>query len=216
MEDPLPAPLPLQPGPQAVAPFRTKGLVFQGACDFYDQFSPGGARAVIASAAKSNPALPGLQRFLSQSFVPGGWYDVLPLVPMSRAAALLGGLRHPRLVRDSAAWLAHRDLHGVYKVVLQLASVEMVAMRLPRLSMRYFDFGSSSGKMSGPKQMTSVRAGIPCSMADWFTYCTEGFVPVALTLAGAKDVRVKCVTVPTAARRGGQELVDVGVELSWS
>jgi hypothetical protein len=216
MEEALPAPFPSEPGQQAAAPFRTKGLVFQGACDFYDRFIPGGTRAVIASAARSNPSLPGLERSLSQSFVAGGWYDVLPILPMSRAAAFLGGLTHLRLLRDNAAWLARRDLHGVYKVVLQLASVEMVAMRLPRLSMRYFDFGSSSGKMSGPKQMTSQRTGIPRSMGDWFVHCTEGFVPVALTLAGAQDVRVRCVTAPTPARRGGQELVDITVELSWS
>jgi hypothetical protein len=173
-------------------------------------------KAVIAHAAKWNPSLLGLERFLSQSFVAGGWYDVFPIVPLSRAAARLAGLTHRRLLRDNAAWMARRDLHGVYKAVLQLASVEMVAMRLPRLSLRYFDFGSSSGAMVGRKQMTSQRTGIPASLGEWFMHCTEGFVPVALALAGARGVVVKCASTPGAVRRAGHELVDITVDLSWS
>jgi hypothetical protein len=193
-----------------------KGLVFQGAYDFYAQFVPGGPRAVIASAARSNPTLPGLEQFMSQTFIAGAWYDVLPILPLSRAASLLAGITYPRFLRDNAAWLARRDLQGVYKVVLQLATVEMVAMRLPRLSMRYFDFGNSHGSMLRPKQMVSVQTGIPSSLGDWFMRCTEGFVPVALTLAGGKDVRVRCGTALSPTRRAGQELVDVTVDLSWS
>jgi len=205
--------VPSPPVLPAVPPFRAKGLVFRGACDFYDCVVPGGTAAVIANVGRLNP---GLVEFLGQSFVAGGWYDIFPIVLMSRAAALLGGLTHSRLVRDNAAWMARRDLHGVYKVVLQLATVEMVATRLPRLSMRYFDFGSSSGTMIGPKQMTSQRLGIPRSLGEWFTYCAEGFVPVALALAGAKDTRVRCAITPGATRRAGHELVDVTVDLSWS
>jgi hypothetical protein len=216
MGEPLAVPVSLVTAQGVVAPFRTKGLVFRGAFDFYDGLVPGGAVAVIAHAVTWNPSLPGLGRFLSQSFVAGGWYDVLPIVPLSRAAARLGGLTHRRIIRDNAAWMARRDLHGVYKVVLQLASVEMVAMRLPRLSLRYFDFGSSTGAMVGPKQMTSQRIGIPAPLGEWFMHCTEGFVPVALALAGANDVLVKCTSAPGDVRRAGHELVDITVRLSWS
>jgi hypothetical protein len=163
-----------------------------------------------------NPSIPGLEPFMSQSFVAGGWYDVLPIIPVSRAASHLAGIPHPRFLRDNAAWLARRDLQGVYKFVLQLATVEMVALRLPRLSMRYFDFGSSSGSMLRPKQMISVHAGIPRPLGDWFMQCSEGFIPVALTLAGARDVRVRCATAPGETRRAGQDLVDMTVDVSWS
>jgi hypothetical protein len=216
MEEPLPGRAPQVTAPRAVAPFRTKGLVFRGALDFYEGLVPGGAAAVIAQATKWNPSLPALAEFLSQSFVAGGWYDVFPILPLSRTAARLVGLTHRQITRDNAAWMARRDLHGVYKVVLQLASVEMVAMRLPRLSLRYFDFGSSSGAMVGPKRMSSQRIGIPSLLGEWFMQCTEGFVPVALALAGAKDVVVRCTSAPGAVRRAGQELVDITVELSWS
>jgi hypothetical protein len=64
--------------------------------------------------------------------------------------------------------------------------------------------------------MVSVQSGIPRSLGSWFTHCTEGFVPVALTLAGGKDVRVRCATALSPTRRAGQELVDVTVDLSWS
>jgi hypothetical protein len=64
--------------------------------------------------------------------------------------------------------------------------------------------------------MISVQTGIPRSLGDWFMHCTEGFIPVALTLAGAKDDRVRCAGAPGATQRASQELVDVTVDVSWS
>ena len=46
--------------------------------------------------------------------------------------------------------MARRDLRGVYKVVLELASIEGVAMRLGGLSMRYFDFGEADTRKVRP------------------------------------------------------------------
>ena len=64
---------------------------------------------------------------------------------------------------------------------------EMVAHKLPELSLRYFDFGRADGKMVAERVFESNRFGIPAPLADWFAAATGGFVPVALMLAGAKD-----------------------------
>ena len=173
------------------ASFNAKGLVFQGALAFYDQTIAGGGAAVLEAVSTMQPSV-GLRAFLGQSFVAGGWYDVMPILPLSVAAAHVAGVAHQRLIRDNAAWMARRDLNGVYKAVVRLASVEMVAKRLPALSLRYFDFGGTGETTSTAKSMTAVRTGIPQRLGDWFMHCTEGFVPVALALAGAKDVRVHC------------------------
>jgi hypothetical protein len=93
-------------------------------------------------------------------------------------------------VRENAAWVARRDLRGVYKIILSLASVEAVAMRLGGLSMRYFDFGSAETRKLGPSSIESDRVGIPAPLGTWFTWCAEAFIPVALTLAGAKSVEI--------------------------
>jgi hypothetical protein len=185
----------------------TKGLVFHGARDFYDLFVPGGGSAVAACAARANPEL---GSFFSAPKLAGGWYDVMPIVPLSRAASELLAVPHAQLVRDNAAWLARRDLHGVYRFLLRLASIESVAMRLPALSMRYFDFGGADGRMIGPNVMESSRFGIPAALVDWFQWAVEGFTPVALTLAGARQVKVLTAPPPRAGA-----IVTLRFRISW-
>jgi len=169
------------------APFRAKGLVYQGALAFYDRTVAGGSSAVLEALLKMQPAA-GLAEFFAQPFVAGVWYDLMPILPLSEAAAHVAGMALQRLVRDNAAWLARRDLNGVYKAIISLASPEMVAKRLPALSLRYFDFGGNVEVATTAKSLSAVRTGIPNQLGDWFMHCTEGFVPVALALAGAVDV----------------------------
>jgi hypothetical protein len=195
------------------APFKAKGLVFQGALAFYDQNVPGGSAEVLKTLAKTQPSA---EEFFAQSFVAGGWYDVTPIVPLSQAAAHVAGMAQQRLIRDNAAWLARRDLNGVYKAVLSLASPEVVAKRLPGLSLRYFDFGGTDEVTSTAKSLSAVRTGIPHSLADWFMHCMEGFVPVALALAGAVDVRVRCTQLAERGAATDGAIVSFKIDVSWT
>ena len=190
-------------------PFRAKGLVFLGARDFYAEHVPGGCEAVRASLP------PDLGAFFDQQFLSGGWYDVMPILPISAAAGRVAKEPHPRIVRENARWLAKRDLRGIYKLVVSMASVEMVAERLPDLSLRYFDFGSADGKMVGTTAFESTRCGIPASLADWFMFATSGFVPVALESAGAKEVRVHAWPHVPDGHAHGVPLVRTRFEISW-
>jgi hypothetical protein len=168
------------------SPFRVKGLVYGAARECYDQTIRGGSD-VVAAMIESAP----LRAFFEQTFLPGAWYDALPMVRISAVAARAAGRMHAALVRGNAAWVAARDVRGVYKFLLQLASPEMVALRLGRVSMQYFDFGGAEGKMIKDKVLESHRFGIPAPMAQWFIHAAEGFTPVALELTGARDVRVR-------------------------
>lgn len=163
--------------------FQTKGLVYRGALDFYATRVPGGANAVRGALHE-----PSVVTFFDQAFVPGAWYDVRPIVAISRAAAQACVINHAQLVRENAAWLARRDIHGVYKFLLRLASPEAVALRLARASMQYFDFGKAESQMEGPKRCVAVQSGLPDALASWFAWAAEGFAPVALAAAGAKHV----------------------------
>lgn len=170
------------------SPFHAKGLVYQGARDYFERQVPGGAAAVARSLA------PPLARFFTeQPFVAGGWYDVMPIVAISAAAASVAGLSHATLVRQNAAWLAHRDVNGVYRALLRVARPEAVAARLPRASMQYFNFGSAEGEQVGAGHYESTRTGIPQGLASWMTWCVEGFTPVALGYAGARNVTVEAL-----------------------
>lgn len=172
-------------GRRTESPFHAKGLVYQGARDFYAKRVPGGLDAVRRRLE------PDLADFFGQSFLAGGWYDVLPIVPLSRTAAHLSGVTHPRLVRENAAWVAERDMNGVYRFALKLASPGAVVSRLPRLSMQYFDFGRAEGAATGDRRFETWRYGIPEALAQWMVWVTEGFTPVVLKAAGAGQVTVR-------------------------
>jgi hypothetical protein len=175
--------------PPGESPFHVKGLVYQGLAEFFDASVPGGTPAVHAYAGREDES-GSLGRFLATSFVAGSWFDALPVEPLTEAAARVRGTTHAKLVREAAAFLARRDLRGVYKFALAGATPDVLAMRLPGLTMRYFDFGAADAERVGEQTILCVRSGVPESLARWFVWVMEGYVPTALTLAGAVDVRV--------------------------
>jgi hypothetical protein len=196
--------------PSAHAPaFRAKGLVFLGAREFFAERVEGGCAAVRAHLG------PEVADFFDQTFLSGGWYDVMPILPISVAAARAARIPHSRIVRENAQWMANRDLRGIYKLVVAVASVEMVVERLPGLSLRYFDFGHADGKMIGDRSFEATRSGIPVMLADWFALATTGFVPFALGVAGAKDVRVRASPHMSDGHAHGVALVRTKFEISW-
>jgi hypothetical protein len=194
--------------------FRAKGLVYQGALDFWQRAVPGGVEAVrraLVDAKQLEAA-----QLISERIVAGGWYPVMPVVTSAVAAARLRRMAVAPHVRENAVWVAERDLRGVYKVILSVASIEAVAMRLGGLSMRYFDFGNADTRKVGSNAIESDRAGIPAALAGWFTWCAEGFVPIALKLAGAKSVSVRSGTPQPDGERHGVPVVRLAFQIAWT
>jgi hypothetical protein len=175
--------------PAGESPYRVKGLVYQGLGEFFEERIAGGRSAVLAHASREDTTGT-LGRFLGTRFAGGTWYDALPLVPLTEAAARVHGKTQPRVVRDAAAFIARRDLQGVYKALLSEPKPEAVAIRLPSLSLRYFEFGAADGGLIGPQTLVMRRSGVPEELARWFVWVVEGYVPTALAMAGAIDVRV--------------------------
>jgi len=191
------------------APFKAKGLVYLGAHDFYAERVPGGWQAVVAQLE------PEAAPFFEQRFLTGGWYDVMPILTLSRAAAHAASSPWPRIVHQNAVWMAERDLRGIYRVIVSIASVERVVERLPELSLRYFDFGDAAGKMVDDKVFEADRYGIPEPLAEWFSIVTSGFVPVALGLAGAQNVRVRTLGNDPDGEAHGVPLVRSRYHITW-
>ncbi len=193
------------------SPFRMKGLVYGAAKECYDELIPDGSAAVLAHMESGT-----LREFFGQTFLPGAWYDALPLVRVSAVAARVAGKTHAQLIRGNAAWVAARDVRGVYKFLLQLASADLVAQRLGRVSMQYFDFGGAEGSIIRPKVLESYRFGIPAPMAQWFIHAAEGFTPVALELTGARNVRVRSWSPKPDGQVEGMTTVRIRFEVSWA
>lgn len=205
---PLPSyPVTPLPFPVGTSPFRARGLLYQGAVDFWDAIFPGGIAAVRRVLE------PELATFFSQMFIPSLAFDAMPIVPLSAAVAQALGKPHYELVRDNARWLAERDLRGVHRLLLGVLSPSTVATRLPKAALRYFEFGSAEATMAGDKRCDARQHDIPAFLAAWFAACVEGFVPVALRKAGATKVNAVATGATPAASPTSP--ITIAFEFSW-
>ena len=172
------------------SPFRCKGVVYKGLLASADERCPGGTAAVMARIED-----PALRAFFERPFLAASYYDLLPIVPFGQVAAHIAGMPYLAYVRDGGRWQAQQDVHGIYRVLLHLATPRMVCARLPRLTLQYFDFGRTTGHLVGHDRYESSMSGIPRPILAWLQAALTGFIPVALETAGAKNVVVRILAV---------------------
>lgn len=200
--------MPFAPGQ---SPYRAKGIVFQGLFGSTDERCPGGVAAVMARILD-----PELRAFFEQRFLASSLYDLLPIVPFGQTAALLAGAQYVPYVREGARWQANRDVHGIYRALLKLASPRMVCERLPRITMQYFDFGEATGQFTGDRRYEIGIRGLPRPLAIWLYAAVEGFVPVPLEIAGAKHVILRTSLEPSGRSHGDLELMNGRTVVTWT
>jgi len=187
-----------------------KGHVYRSLLDHIRTLIPSGLDAVLPSLPTED-----VRTFFQQSFLHSAWYDVLPMLPLNTAVGRVAGLTMTQVVREASRAQALRDVNGVYRFVLKLASPELVVERLPRATKNYFDFGSTEIDGRMPGQATLLRTGVPACLLPWYCAVTEGFVAVPLELAGAKDVRVRPARAESDGTKLGVETLKVPFQLQW-
>jgi hypothetical protein len=192
-------------------PFRAKGTVYTGLVVSTDQRCPGGFKAVLDNLPDD-----ALRAFFTQRFLASSRYDIFPIIPFSRAAAKLAGLPPLQYSKEGARFAANRDIHGVYRFLLKLASPRLVAERLPRAYMQYFDFGQVEGRSLGEREFEIVGRGFPEPVAEWLVTAIEGFVPVAMQIAGARGILTRIDPLVREGEQHGVPLVRSRLHLMWS
>src|SRR6478736_252688 len=140
------APLPFRPGE---GPFRLRGALYIDGLRYLDEALPGGHTAVLARLSEP------LREFFTTRFLPSAMYDVLPITTLTRAASELAGRC---VIRETAEFVAPRHVGTLFKLLLKVATPEMVALRLPKASMRYFDFGEAHSRIVGPGRCMLVQS----------------------------------------------------------
>ncbi len=175
--------LPFAPG---TSPFRLKGIAYRGHIEYANKFVPGGTAAV--NAAFRNPLL---APFFEQQFLAASWYDALPILPVWHVCARLANQPAIDFLKRRTRHQAEGDINGVYKLILKLASAETVALRIPRVVGKYFDFGSTNAEVVRPGMVRLTQTGIPTLMSQWFAIVGDTFLQVALEIAGAKGISVR-------------------------
>ncbi len=191
-------------------PFRVKGVVYQGLVASFDARVPGGSVGVFSSLDD-----PDTKRFFETRFLAGSTYDFLPLLEASMAAARIAGQSWREFVRGGARLQAERDMKGVYRMFLKLASPSLVVERLPRILMQYFAFGRVSGELAKPGRYEARIEGIPKPVSPWLGAAAEGFMPFVMATAGAKDLRFVIHPSSSSGDVRGMELVTTRFAIIW-
>lgn len=197
--------LPVAPG---ASPFHVKGHVYQKMFEDFEHSV--GVRALLDRVGD-----PAISNFASQPLLASSWYDALPLMPLSLAHARMLGLPFHQHLRDRGRWVAERDIPGIYRTLLALATPELVASRLPRASMTYFDFGNADACMLRPGLVRVAQEGVPQTLVPWIAASTEGFVSAAMEMAGGRRVVVKCVGSDRDGDKQGIPTARVELEVTW-
>jgi hypothetical protein len=199
---------PFEPGE---SPFRTKGTSYLGLVASFDRRVPGGSKAVFARLED-----PRVAAFFGQKFLAGSSYDILPLLEASMTAAKVANVPWREFVRGGARFQAERDLNGVYRVLLRVASARLVVERLPRILVQYFNFCEVDGRFSGEKRYEARLRGVPRPVAPWLSWIGEGFVPVLMEAAGAPNAAVLVHPFEPEGEVRGMPTSTTRFSISWT
>jgi hypothetical protein len=183
--------LPYAPGE---SPFHVRGAVYVAALDHAERNVVGGVRRVREACTD-----PALRDFIERRFDSGGWYDVLPMSPLSEVIAQLMGVETSRYLYERTREHAERDLVGFYRLLIRAVSARTVALFLPKLTSRYHDWGGIEARLRGPRRVETVRSGVPGPLAAWYSTVACSFAETALEIAGASG---PCVTLKSCRPDG--------------
>jgi len=198
------------PFPAGTSPFRQRGAAYLTDLRYLDAVVKGGRGAVIEAIPDARA-----RAFFGRRFHTSDWYDAYPGVQIEAAAARLRGMSFERQRRATGAWHAEDAIHGIYATLLRMVSNENIAVWAPRISSLYFEFGTTTTRVAGPREILGVRRGIPRELVQWLMFASAGFVETTLRLAGARAPQVAFLDVTPDGRDHQRDLVKVDVRLTW-
>jgi hypothetical protein len=186
-----------------------RGSTYLGVREHADAKIPGGMTAV-ASALPEGPH----RAFAGQAFTPDGWYDALPLRPITEVLAKLEGRGWEDSIRGRAEDAARRELGVLGRVRMLAPSPDRAVERLQRLVTESYNFGEI--------EITETQSGrarfslhqVPQPLGSLIMVTLHGHAGVLISNAGGKQIKLGGRLVPTG-QRGEIGLVDVRVELDW-
>jgi hypothetical protein len=183
---------PFEPGK---SPFQIKGLVYRTFLGRVE--STIGVPEFLRQMRNTK-----LRVFITQHFLASSWYDIAPLIDCSAVVARTRGCTVLELYVDHARAQAEEDLRGVYAYLLRALSPGAVAKALPRLAVRYFNWGGLEYREDGPRDVYVARIGCPEYIAPWYDRVTVEYVRVAMLKAGATALQIGTTVSPDGTSHG--------------
>lgn len=192
------------------SPFHVKGHVYRSSVGYYTAAVPGGMPEIERHLDAP------FARFFRQHFLTASWYDALPLLPFSIAAAKARGLSHHEALVERAAAQAEADIHGLYKVILNITSPETIAARVGRAAMQYFDFGEATSRVIDERTHEVTHAGVPMPLVPLGAPLAEGFLMTALRISGAREPTFHAAPPLRAGETDGMPTYDLRFTIGWA
>jgi hypothetical protein len=193
------------------SPFHVRGSTYIRVRDYAAERVSGGMQAV-AGALPEGPH----RSFALQAFTAKGWYDALPIRPITELIAKLEGRAWEESVRGHAENIARRDLGLLGRVRMRASSPERMVEKLQHAALETFDFGESEVTEADKGRARVVFHQVPQPLGSWFLAMIHGYAGILLNHAGAKAPEIGGRLIPKGRAEGGMGLVDVRVDLNWS
>lgn len=204
--------LPVSPSdlPSDASVFCVKGTMWLGILGYVDQHVPGGLERL------SQELSPTARAFFSQMFLATSWFDLFPMIEVTRAIAFVRGKEHMEQVRQLAFWHGESDLKHLYKTMLKQSSPQAVCRRFANIYSQLYSFGHVEVVREESHSVAACAHGLPEPLAAWWMQATEGYLQPILQAAGGRNVKLIYQPPQPDGERAGVPLVRVSSVTSWT
>jgi hypothetical protein len=201
-----PPPLPCAPG---ASPFHVKGLAYRGLVRAAASL-PGGLDALCEALDDAR-----LRDFVRQPFLASGWYDLLPVLPITMAMAEMVGVPFLALVRTGTIAQVRYDALKIFHRMFDGAMVEDIPSRMPRFNAQYLDFGKTVVTQPEPRLIVVRFEGAPAYSSAWQGTMMSAYTEETARLTGGQGVEATVIPPVASGAQAGFPLVTLGTELRW-
>jgi len=192
------------------SPFRVKGVLYLGTKSYFDDHVQGGFEKLRQTLG------PGaLRDFIDQRFLPSGLYEVLHVPHLIAAEAAATGQSERAYLRRRTEHQAAIDMGGIHKILLKVASPEMVVVRLPKVMTQMYNFGETKITQLGPREFDLRVDGVPGDLGPWLETALEIYVESALVASGAKTPLVTMQRPIVLSRVNGYPMIGLSLLTRW-
>jgi len=189
------------------APFRIKGNAYRGHLDFVEKHLSGGLAAQAeAFRTLSSEHGEAWAEYFEQTFMSSAWYDTYPLAVAGIACGLVEGESFLEFAYRRACVQARQDIRGIYKWLLKFVSAKQIALRVPGLVGRYFDFGRVECSAEDAITIRTDFSGVPSALWPWVAQLVSAYITTVIEITGKEAPSVVITEAEAMGEEHGQAI----------
>lgn len=130
------------------------------------------------------------------------------------ACGRLTGVPFLEFVRARTDWQARQDLGSLYRFLLRFVTAEALALRVPTIAARYFDYVKARSGTPEEGTVPGILEGIPLELVPWWIALLEAYVAAVLELAGRFSASFENGPFEEIGEKDGRRLVRIHTRVS--